>query len=61
MRPGTYAEAQYLTDSAKRMVRRWVEDHGGDREAVARYLRDSLRVGGIRSCRAIVEAAMAAD
>ena len=60
MKAGTYTEAQYLTDSSKAMIRRWVEDHGGDREAVARYLRDTLRVGGIRSCRAIVAEAMAA-
>lgn len=54
---GTYVEAQYSTDSAREMIRRWVADHG-DRESVARYMRDSLRIGGIKVCRALVEDAM---
>lgn len=54
----TYTEAQYGTDSARAMLRRWVDQHGGDREAVARYLSKTLRVGGIKACRELVAAAV---
>lgn len=50
----TYTKAQYSTPSAEAMIRRWVEEAGGDEERVARYMRDTLRIGGIRACRALV-------
>ena len=54
----TYTEAQYSTPSAHAMIRQWIEDARGDREAVARYMRDTLRIGGLRSCRALILGAL---
>lgn len=52
---GTWAEGQYSTDSGKATILRWLgEVFNGDHEAVARYMKDSLRVGGIRVCRKLV-------
>lgn len=36
------------------MICGWIVDAGGDREHVARWMRDTLRVGGIKACRALV-------
>lgn len=57
-KPGTYVEAQYSTPASREMIRRWVSDHRGDTEALARWMRDTLRIGGIRACRAIIREAM---
>jgi hypothetical protein len=55
----TYTEAQYMTESSKALIRKWIEDWHGDREGVARYMRDSLRIGGIKACRELIEKAVA--
>ncbi len=63
MKPGTYTQAQYSTPAAHAMVRGWLGPHPTteDIERVARYMRDSLRIGGLRSCRALVRGAMLAE
>lgn len=55
---GTYVEAQYSTPSAQKMILEWIDQHGGDRESVARYMRDTLRIGGIKACRALIAQAL---
>jgi hypothetical protein len=42
------------------MVRGWVNLYKGDTERVARWMRDSLRLGGLKACRAIIDEAVAA-
>ena len=59
-KPGTYVEAQYSTPSAMAMIRRWLDQSDGDVERVARYMRDILRIGGIKSCRALIRGALEA-
>lgn len=58
----TYTEAQYSTPSAHAMIRGWVGANPSpeDIEHTARYMRDSLRIGGIKACRALVLGAIRA-
>jgi hypothetical protein len=59
----TYTEAQYSTPSAHAMIRGWVgtdQPSPEDIERTARYMRDSLRIGGIKACRALVLGAIRA-
>jgi len=60
----TYTEAQYSTPAAMQLIR----DNflGGRRdqesiEAAARYMRDTLRIGGLKSCRALVMGAIQSE
>lgn len=48
-----------MNDQTRQFVRDLLQTHRGDAEAVARYMRDSLRIGGIKACRAIVAEAVA--
>jgi hypothetical protein len=59
----TYTEAQYATPSARAMILGWLgPDRGAESiDRVARYMRDTLRIGGIRVCRALVRGAIAAS
>jgi len=56
--PKTYTEAQYQTESARVMLRQWVSDAHGDKESVARYMAYTLRIGGIRACRELINNAV---
>lgn len=49
---GTDMNEQTIT-----MVRGWLAQHNGDTESVARWMRDSLRIGSLRECRRIVQEA----
>ena len=42
-----------------KMIQGWLEMHQGDAEALARWMRDNLRVGGIRQCREFIREAQA--
>lgn len=48
-----------MDDKTKAMVREWVAMHRGDVEGLARWMRDSLRIGGIKECRALIAKATA--
>jgi len=57
----TYAEAQYSTESAKEMIRSKFLPVAGpagysaeDIECAAKYMSKSLRIGGLKACRALV-------
>lgn len=41
------------------MVKGWAAMHKGDVEGLARWMRDSLRLGSIKACRAIIREALA--
>jgi len=41
------------------MVLGWIAKDGGDPERTARWMRDSLRLGGIKACRAMIWEAVA--
>lgn len=43
-----------MNEATKTMVRGWLEMHRGDVEALARWMRDSLHVGGIKANRAMI-------
>ena len=47
-----------MDDKTRQMIRGWVAMHKGDTEAVARWMRDALRMSGLRECRALVAQAM---
>lgn len=36
------------------MVKGWLAQHNGDVEGLARWMRDSLRIGGLRQCRELI-------
>ena len=36
------------------MVLDWIAKDGGDVERTARWMRDSLRLGGLKACRAMI-------
>ncbi len=42
----------------KAAVQGWLKMHGGDCESLARWMRDSLRVGSIKECRAMIAEAV---
>ena len=46
-----------MDTKTKEMIREWLRLHNGDVEAVARWMRDSLRIGGLKSCRELVKEA----
>lgn len=43
-----------MDSKTREMILGWLADHKGDSEAVARFMRDILRIGGIRECRELV-------
>lgn len=52
-------ERELVMDNATReMVKGWLAKHNGDVEGLARWMRDSLRIGGLKECRALVTAAV---
>jgi hypothetical protein len=62
----TYTESQYSTESAKEMIRTKFLPAVGpegyskdDVECAARYMSKSLRIGGMKECRALVLGAIA--
>lgn len=46
-----------MDEKTRAMVLEWIEEANGDLEAVARWMRDSLRMAGIKTCRALIEEA----
>ena len=49
-----------MNQATKTMIREWLALHNGDVEGLARWMRDSLRICGIKQARAmIVEAVQA--
>lgn len=40
------------------MIRGWVNLYRGDTERVARWMRDSLRLGGLKACRMLIDEAV---
>ena len=57
--PQTPRKAEMSTQTAQ-MIQGWLEQHEGNAEAVARWMRDTLRIGSIRACRALVAQAVQA-
>ena len=63
-RATTYTGAQCSAPSACAMIRGWLgtdQPTPEDVERTARYMRDVLRIGGIRVCRALVLGAIQPD
>lgn len=50
-----------MNSQTAKMVRGWLEMHRGDVESLARWMRDSLRLGGLRECREMIAAALSVD
>lgn len=50
-----------LTPETITMVLKWLEQHHGDTEGLARWMRDALHIGGIRECRQIIKLALGKD
>lgn len=48
-----------MDTKTKQMVQGWLAMHNGDVEGLARWMRDSLRLGGIKTCRALIAEAVA--
>lgn len=44
-----------LDEKTKAMIKNWLQMHNGDREGLAAWMRDSLRLGSIQDCRSIIE------
>ena len=61
MKAGCDETRESMNESTRAMVREWVRSCCGDDEATARYMRDTLRIGGIRECRELIRQAVAND
>lgn len=48
-----------MNEQTKAAVKGWLQSYGGDVEACARFMRDSLKVGGLKVCRALIQEAVA--
>ncbi len=46
-----------MDSKAREMILGWLAMHRGDVEGLARWMRDSLRVGGLRQCREVIKQA----
>jgi hypothetical protein len=59
--PGEIAmsKSNSLDDSTKTLVIKWLKMHHGDKEGLAKWMRDSLNLCGIRECRKIIDEATA--
>ena len=44
-----------MNAQTKKMIRDWLQMHNGDVEGLARWMRDSANIGGIKACRALIE------
>ena len=44
--------------TTRQMVLGWLEQHYGNCDALARWMRDSLRIGNLRACRALITEAL---
>ena len=43
-----------MDEKTKAMIRDWLQMHGGDVESLARWMRDTLRMCGIKECRRLI-------
>jgi hypothetical protein len=48
-----------MNTKTREMVKGWLVTHNGDVEALARWMRDSLHIGGLRACRELITQALA--
>lgn len=48
-----------MDEATKQMVREWLEMHHGNVEGLARWMRDTLRLGGLKTCRQLIQEAVA--
>lgn len=55
----TVAREIEMDAATRKMVREWVVLYRGNTEAVAKYMRDTLRIGGLKACRQLVAEALA--
>ena len=52
------AEGSPMDSKTKAMIREWLKMHNGDVEGLARWMRDSLRVGGVKTNRKLIAEAL---
>lgn len=49
---------QETIERSRVVLRKWLDEQGGDTERLARWMRDCLRIGGLRACRALIADAL---
>lgn len=49
---------EQMDTKTRLMIQGWLEMHNGDVESLALWMRDSLRIGGLKACRAMIQAAL---
>lgn len=49
-----------MDDKTRAFVKELLGRHGGNVELTARFMRDTLRIGGIRACRELIAEALKA-
>jgi len=54
---GSKYEPLPMNAETRAMLREWLERHHGDSEGLAEWMRDALRLGSIRECRAMIASA----
>jgi len=47
-----------MDDATRTMVKGWLAMHKGDAEGLARWMRDSLRIGSLTECRELIAQAV---
>lgn len=47
-----------MDSKTREMILGWLATHHGDVEGLARWMRDSLRIGGLKACRDLIAEAV---
>ena len=48
-----------MSETTKNTVKSWMQMHNGDADALARWMSQTLRLGGMKACRKLIAEAMA--
>lgn len=47
-----------MNDATRKMIREWLAKHNGNVDALAGWMSRTVRIGGKRACRALIEEAL---
>lgn len=47
-----------MDQNTRRMLLDWLAEFGGDVERLAKWMRDHLRIGGLKVCRELIQQAL---
>lgn len=56
--PSGTGKGNEMNQASKEMIRGWLAKHHGDVEGVVKFMAYTLRIGGMKACRALVSEAL---